>query len=153
MAEPDFAADLAALAQREDRPKMARFNDHFADIEAALRAGVSHRQILDLLARHGLILSPATLQTYLQRARRRAQASLRTRPKLTPASTVSSVPAPTTPAAEHLASGPAKTSFEQFPNLPPKTRREQFAAQFDQVDAPGPALQRLIDKQNAKDQT
>ncbi|MBR8494705.1 hypothetical protein [Burkholderia cenocepacia] len=66
-----LAHDSLALARgAEHRSKMARFREMFEYVCAAIDAGVRHLAIRDLLAKHGLDLSVATLDVMISRVRR-----------------------------------------------------------------------------------
>lgn len=66
-----LSQDLLGLVPgTEHRSKMARFREIFDQVCAALDAGVRHLAIRDVLAKHGLDLTAATLDVMISRVRR-----------------------------------------------------------------------------------
>ena len=66
-----IAQCLRTLAtSNEKRSKAARLREVFEDVELALSAGVSRATVLEVLTKHGLVMSLATFDGTLRRIRK-----------------------------------------------------------------------------------
>jgi hypothetical protein len=124
-----LADQLRKLAAGDQhRSETARLRDVFDEIEAALKAGVSRRAILETLHKNGFTMNLRTFDTALYRIRR--ERSERSR-------------------SAALEPGPSETDpvrSDDLAGLDKKQRREKLADQFIKPETTNPLLKRLNKK-------
>jgi hypothetical protein len=104
-APANISAELRAIAASDRRPAAARLRDHFDDVQAAIASGVRRIDVLEILARNGLVMTFATFVRTLARIRKErglARGSTAQRPVPGPA-TSRTVAEPHTEAASPVA--------------------------------------------------
>lgn len=114
MDEEKARAGLKQVAEAaRQRSLTKRLGTVFSDVEAALRAGATHAEVLSALAGAGLVMSPAGFATSLRRLRSRARASTgHDAPAAASSATRVQPPAPS-PAPEPVADSPQPAAADQ----------------------------------------
>jgi len=134
-----LSQDMLGLATgTEHRSKMARFREMFDQVCVALDAGVRHLAIRDVLARHGLDISIATLDVMISRVRRERAIPLPRHARQGATRRLAPVPATATPAAsappavvETPSAAPADASaVTPAPSMSPRQTLEEMAAAY-----------------------
>lgn len=104
----------SALASLTARTKAGRFRQLMPLIEAKIKEGVRHDEILAALNANGFDLSESTYKTYLARNRKAAKIAQPLLPA-TPAATTRTVPVPTSaPVTEKKSDEPHKYSWKDL---------------------------------------
>lgn len=90
-APANISAELRAIAASDRRPAAKRLRDHFDDVQAAIASGVRRMDVLEILARNGLVMTFKTFVRTLARirkerglARSKAAPTPAARPAVTP---------------------------------------------------------------------
>lgn len=112
----------SALASLTARTKAGRFRQLMPLIEAKIKEGVRHDEILAALNSNGFDLSENTYKTYLARNRKAAKTAQPQRPAAAPAAKTAktvTVPSPA-PVAEKKPGEPAKFTWNELKKQKPQ---------------------------------
>lgn len=106
MEDKNLSVKLQELAKGTNRPATARIRERFAEIEIALKAGVSRRQVYEALIEYGIEIKFESFELTIYRLRKEKSGE-----KPTPASStvVLGHDPPPKPAADALARPPGIT--------------------------------------------
>ncbi|MBN3785572.1 hypothetical protein [Burkholderia sp. Ac-20353] len=127
-APASISAELRAIAASDRRPAAARLRDHFDDVQAAIASGVRRVDVLEILARNGLVMTFKTFVRTLARIRKErglVRRSAAPRPETDPA--VSQAEEAPNPAAAR-APAPASNTAPDAATTPPAARERRSIA-------------------------
>lgn len=141
MGSTDVVATIRKLSECNDkRSDRARLRDIFHEIEHALKAGVSRKDLHEALLSHGFSITFRGFETALYKIRQ----------ELRNTANIASPPALNTPIeGSSITTSPVKeTHSEDDSKLTPKQRREKLADQYikPRNDFDDPVLKRILER-------